>query len=235
MAILFYGDPHGHWEPLFDAVATRRPEHVVLLGDMELDLPLEAAAAPLVALGIPLWWVRGNHDADTVARHDFLHLDGHPGGDLGGRVAVLGCALGSLRVAGLGGVFKGRVWYPRVGDEAPRHASRDAFLQQHGRGGRFRGGVPFCHVDTIFPDDVAGLSANSADVLVCHEAPTSIPGDMGFRAIDELASDLGAALVVHGHHHRSYQGETRDGVVVRGLGLAEPWYLEVPIRPPEGA
>jgi predicted phosphodiesterase len=225
MTILFYGDPHGQWEPLFDAVQTRRPDHVVLLGDMELDVPLALAVAPIISKGIPLWWIRGNHDADTIASHDFLQLEGHPGGDLGGRLVTLECAGGPVRLAGLGGVFKGRVWYPKHGNEHPRHADREAFLRGHGRGGRFRGGVPFCHVDTIFPEDATRLMSETADVLVCHEAPTSIPDEMGFGAIDDIGRALGAKLVVHGHHHRSYEGATRDGIAVRGLGLAEAWYL----------
>jgi hypothetical protein len=32
-------------------------------------------------------------------------------------------------------------------------------------------------------------------------------------------------LVVHGHHHNSYDAQTRDGTWVRGLGKAEPWLL----------
>ena len=40
-----------------------------------------------------------------------------------------------------------------------------------------------------------------ADILVTHEAPSAHVH--GFMAIDDLAIQLGAKLVVHGHHHES--------------------------------
>ena len=40
MSILFYGDPHGQWQPLFEAVEKYRPDAAILLGDMDLDEPL---------------------------------------------------------------------------------------------------------------------------------------------------------------------------------------------------
>ena len=36
MPILFYGDPHGDWAPLRAAIAERRPDHVVIVGDLGL-------------------------------------------------------------------------------------------------------------------------------------------------------------------------------------------------------
>jgi hypothetical protein len=43
---------------------------------------------------------------------------------------------------------------------------------------------------------------------------------------------MGVSLVVHGHHHRSYEGHTANGVAVRGLGIVEPWMWrsDVPIK-----
>ena len=40
--ILFYGDPHGCWQPLLDEYARRAARAVVILGDCELDRPLVA-------------------------------------------------------------------------------------------------------------------------------------------------------------------------------------------------
>ncbi|WP_244612118.1 metallophosphoesterase family protein [Iodidimonas gelatinilytica] len=65
-----------------------------------------------------------------------------------------------------------------------------------------------------------------ADILVCHEGPSSIVDDrngqmMGFDVIDELATKMGAQLIVHGHHHRTYSARLDKGILVRGLGIAE--------------
>jgi hypothetical protein len=59
---------------------------------------------------------------------------------------------------------------------------------------------------------------------VSHEAPSSHPH--GFAVIDSLAESCGAWLIVHGHHHHSYEATLPNGIRVRGLGLAEPWRLE---------
>jgi hypothetical protein len=59
---------------------------------------------------------------------------------------------------------------------------------------------------------------------VTHEAPSSHPH--GFPVIDALAGRCGARLIVHGHHHQSYQAELPNGISVRGLGLSETWLLK---------
>jgi len=42
--------------------------------------------------------------------------------------------------------------------------------------------------------------------------------------LDDLAMDLGAKLIVHGHHHKVSKNTACGGqVAVRGLGLAEVW------------
>lgn len=72
----------------------------------------------------------------------------------------------------------------------------------------------------IVPDDIEALARQRLDVLVCYEAPIS--HWLGFAAIDNHARCTGAKLVVHSHHHRSYDACLRDGTRVRGLGIAEP-------------
>lgn len=65
--------------------------------------------------------------------------------------------------------------------------------------------------------------ANTADILVTHEAPSCHP--YGFTAIDKLARALGVTRLFHGHHHdgRNYQafegvlGFRAFGVGLRGL------------------
>ncbi len=126
---------------------------------------------------------------------------------------------GGLTVVGLGGVFKGRVWYPRVEPADPVHASRRDFMRRLPRTGRWRGGLPRDMRDAIFPEDMAALAKLRADVLVTHEAPTT--HRHGFVGIDGAARLCRARLVVHGHHHESYVSALSDGTPVRGLARAE--------------
>ncbi len=58
-----------------------------------------------------------------------------------------------------------------------------------------------------------------ADVLVTHEAPSC--HKHGFAGIDVAAAACRARLVVHGHHHATYDGVLPGGVRVKGLGKAE--------------
>ena len=69
------------------------------------------------------------------------------------------------------------------------------------------------------------LAQQRFDVLISHEAPSS--HRHGFVAIDGLAEDSGARLIVHGHHHESYAAKLANGIDVRGLAVAETWVLEV--------
>lgn len=225
MSILFYGDPHGHWQPLFDAVAARRPEAVVLMGDMDLDEPLDAKLAWLLDAGIDVRWIAGNHDGDDTAWHDRLFHAGRDldKGNLNGRVQVVG----NLRVAGLGGVFRGQVWNPQSNPDPALHTRADLY-RSVSRAARWRQWIPLKHRVSIFPEDLEALrkaagKGGTVDVLVCHEAPSS--HEHGFEAIDRLARDIGARLIVHGHHHRAYGHEMDGSLHVRGLGLAEPWLL----------
>jgi predicted phosphodiesterase len=228
MSVLFYGDPHGDFDSLFDAVDLHRPEHVVLLGDQSLDAPLAERLLPVTQSGAALHWIYGNHDAHTPAMHDFL-FDAE--GGLHGLARSCPLAGGTLTLAGLGGHYKGRVWSPKVGDEQARWRTRAEFLRQHGKGGLYRGGMPLGHRQTIFPEDHEALAIlRGVDILVVHEAPTSMEGGMGFGAIDDLARDMGVRMVVHGHHHVSYRGTTRDGIPVRGMGQAEAWLCDLPPR-----
>jgi hypothetical protein len=63
--ILFYGDPHGCFEPLIAAARQLKPAAVVLLGDCDLPGPLNEVLAPIVAMGCQVHWITGNHDTDN--------------------------------------------------------------------------------------------------------------------------------------------------------------------------
>ena len=219
--ILFAGDPHRNFTPILRACLAQPPGTLILLGDCDCPAPLSQLLAPATDQGWNVRWILGNRDTETEAAYD--NLTNHAG-DLGLRVATIG----GLRVAGLPGVFKPRVWQP---GETPLFSTRAAFQAALRPNEAWRGGLPLFHRDTIFPEDVDRLAAASCDILVSHEAPSSHPH--GFAVIDALAEACGARLIVHGHHHQSYQAVLPNAIRVRGLGLAEPWLLDLQTEPAE--
>lgn len=223
MTILFAGDPHRDFTPIIRACLAQTPGTLILLGDLDCSRPLNETFAAVLAAGWQVRWILGNHDCETETAYDNLVTD-HPGGDLGFRVTDID----GVRIAGLPGVFKPSVWYPRSDDESqpidpPRYRNREAFLATQPVARWWRGGLPLWHRDSIFPDDVDHLAEQRFDVLVTHEAPSC--HRHGFAVIDDLAAAGGARLIVHGHHHDSYTATLPNGITVRGLGLAETWPL----------
>jgi predicted phosphodiesterase len=229
--ILFAGDPHRNFSPLIracldhpaDRPGCRPTGTLVIVGDCDCPAPLPSVMAPVLAAGWDIRWILGNHDTDTEQSFDHL-VAAHPDGDLGLRVTEID----GLRIGGLPGVFKPRVWYPRADTpgeriEPARFRTRDEFLRSLRPGEAWRGGLPLWHRDTIFPEDIENLARHRCDVLVTHEAPSS--HEHGFTVIDDLAAACGASLIVHGHHHRSYEHRLANGVRVRGLGLSEIYPL----------
>jgi predicted phosphodiesterase len=219
--VLFAGDPHRNFAPILRAALALPPGTLILLGDCDCPAPLAHVLAPAIERGWDVRWILGNHDTETESAYD--NLTSHHG-DLGLRVATVG----SLRIAGLPGVFKPRVWHPHEGP--PSYQSRTAFQAALRPNEPWRGGLPLFHRDTIFPEDFDILATQTFDILVTHEAPSSHP--LGFAVIDALAQTCGARLIVHGHHHQSYEANLPNGISVRGLGLAQPWLLDLPNPPP---
>lgn len=212
--LLFHADPHGDFAPLLADIEQVSPDAVVLLGDYELDRPLDEV---LAGVDVPVGWIHGNHDIEADA-YDFLFDSRHPSLD--------GCVvrMAGQRIAGLGGVFKEKVWYPGKGE--PRHASRQERLAATGKGSRWRGGLPRRLRDAIWPAEWQELTTQSADVLVLHEAPESHPN--GFRALGDLARSLGVHTVLHGHHHHDYETRIEGGIRVIGLALSGSRVLDLP-------
>ena len=219
--ILFAGDPHRNFAPILRACLGMPAGTLILLGDCDCPAPLPAILAPAIAAGWDVRWILGNHDTETEAAFDNL-VTAHPSGDLAFRVTEVN----GLRIAGLPGVFKPRVWDPNTG--ARQFLTRAGFQASLRPNEAWRGGLPLWHRDTIFPEDFERLSSERFDVLVTHEAPTSHPH--GFSVIDDLARAAGARLIVHGHHHASYSAVLDGGIQVRGLGMAEPWIMPGPPR-----
>lgn len=190
--ILFCGDPHGSFDHIIQRVLHTRPAAVILLGDLCLANPFEETFAPILDL-TNIWFIHGNHDTDKVQYHD--HLFATPGRNLHGRVVEID----GVQVAGLGGIFRGQVWYP---PEPPSYSNRQTFLAHCGKGNLWREGLPRKHRSSIFAEDVQYLQTLKADILVSHEAPHAHPH--GFLVIDELAQSLGAKTIIHGHHHDAF-------------------------------
>ena len=101
-----------------------------------------------------------------------------------------------VRVAGLGGVFRGQIWRP---PEPANYASEQAFVQANGLASNWRGGLPLKHGSSIFPSQVEALSRLRADILVTHEGPSM--HRFGFTAIDQLATSMQVKKLFHGHQH----------------------------------
>lgn len=198
--ILLCGDPHGEFDHIIQRVQQSRPAAVIILGDLSLSLPIEQTFAAIWGM-TQLWYIHGNHDTDQVRYYD--NLFSCPERNLHGRVVEID----GLKVAGLGGIFRGQVWYP---PEPPLYHTRADFLTHCGKGNLWRNGLPRKHRSTIFPEDIQCFDGLQADILVSHEAPSAHPH--GFQAIDELANALGAKTILHGHHHNAFSYENSGRV-----------------------
>ena len=185
--ILFCGDTHGQFDHVVEAVRVYKPAAVILLGDLQAQQPLEAVLAPILP-ETNVWFIHGNHDTDSDADYDNLFQSQ--------RWRIATCMvriveIAGLRIAGIGGVFRGQVWAPPI---APVFRSCREYLAHGGKSNRWRGGLPRKHRSTIFPDDYFALAKQHADVLVTHGAPSCHPH--GFEAIDELARSLAVGKVL---------------------------------------
>lgn len=214
MTIWFAGDPHGGTIFLRDALRfCRRPDGIILLGDNMFIEPI-APRLPPQSVDIPIRWIHGNHDTDS---EDYA-VQAFGKGNIHGRVIHIG----GVRIAGLGGVFRGEIWSPpdppryRSYDDwhgqwsmdvPPRHRMSPSEFLAHKR--------PRRHRSTIFPADFEMLAGQQADVLVTHEAPSC--HQYGFAVIDELAGKMEVKAIVHGHHHKHCRAELPGGIAVTGV------------------
>ena len=195
--LMFFGDPHGDLDSVIAAVEHFRPEAIVLLGDIQARRPLHVELRPILDL-TEIWFIHGNHDTDSDADYDNLWGSELATRNLHGRIVEIA----GYRVAGLGGIFRSKIWDPRRPIEEAAFQSSDAMRRTMKREERWRDGISRKHRSSIFPADYQQLlRSGPSDILVTHEAPAAHPH--GWRVIDELAEKLGVQLVVHGHHHQS--------------------------------
>ena len=200
--ILFAGDPHGDFRPLIEAVHQYKPEAVVLLGDYDLDMPLDIYLKDIVGL-TQIWWIAGNHDFETPSKH--RHLFNSALADKGLHLKVTEIA--GLKIAGLGGTFLGRVWYP---PEQPRWRNKQHYLHHQSATG-----MTLKYKCAIWHDEFETLRTLKADILVTHEAPGS--HRHGFDVIGELGAAMGVKNIFHGHLHENYIGTVENNITVFGV------------------
>lgn len=181
---------------------------------------------PLTELGCRIVHVRGNHDFDDQDQYGaVIGSKALRGGHLHRRVVEIE----GVRIAGLDGVFGGP-WRPKDGlvvSETREH------WMAHNRaysGGSFwrhtlekqagiAPGLQVGHRKYIFPEDAEYLRGLQADILVTHEAPLSPEAAVeGYQIINDLAVDMGAKAVIHGHIHRAFETETKEGIKVYSIG-----------------
>ena len=207
----FLGDVHASFLHIPKALlaAVQLPKWLVFLGDIEIDhTSFREILAPLKTHfpSVQVAFIHGNHDCDTLDHWTCLH-------DCGDAIPLHGTVteINGIRIAGLGGVFMGRVWYP---PDPPKFDSKEAAIN---RGAfQIRGGQRpnSAYLGAIYPEDFDRLVRLRADVLVTHEAPGSHP--MGFVALDALATSMRVKRSFHGHHHDDMTDEYRKSKGTRG-------------------
>ena len=215
-SIFFCGDNHGLFGHLIAVVEREKPDAIVLLGDIEASRPLHVELAPIIGK-TEIRFIPGNHDTDEDFYWRNLVDSKLADGNLNGRVDTVA----GIRIAGLGGIFRGKVWMPPA---APAFDSYAAWLKdnkpRHGGIDVAKETLVRTHQTTIFPDVYARLAKQKADVLVTHEAPSV--HSHGFAAIDDLAKAMGVQATFHGHHHdaKDYQQDWgRLGFRAYGVGF----------------
>ncbi|WP_394155903.1 metallophosphoesterase [Loktanella salsilacus] len=227
-SIVFYGDPHNDFAPLLAALAEQPADCVIMMGDL-LDGRSPESATALASIQdlldgpTEVYWIHGNHETDSTEIHDKTLVALHDT-NLHARSQTI---LGGLRIAGLGGVFRGKVWIPdgRYANEIAYHSRAD-MVDSLEHNELWRGGVPLRHRTSIFPEDFDALSKLHADILVTHEAPST--HCHGFTAIDDLAETMGVKVLIHGHTHSTYEARLYNGIQVRCVGKQEVLRIDIP-------
>lgn len=189
--ILFAGDPHGSYEHLYPFLKENENVALVILGDLQLT---SCEELDKLAEYCDLWFIHGNHDSKTVAAYDALWETKWKERNIHNRVVEIQ----GVKIAGLGGVFRGHIWMP---------PNRPMFLDhihycQYCPDRIWRGGIPLRHRASIFPSDIEALETQQADILIAHEAPR--PHPQGFGVINQLAEKMNVSKIIHGHHHENF-------------------------------
>jgi predicted phosphodiesterase len=208
--ILFAGDPHGNFNSIIRAVLQYQPEAVIMLGDYSLQNTLDAYLKPVAEL-TKIWWIYGNHDVASAADYAYLFESGYKNNSLHLRVEEIA----GFRIAGLGGIFMARNWYP---PSQSNWQNREHWLRAQSLSVK-RLGMPLKLRHSIWQYEFEQMRTTvKADILVTHEAPSC--HRYGFAAIDELADAIGARHIFHGHQHEYYNNKVPNGIAVTGVAKA---------------
>ena len=202
--IWFCGDTHGEFRHVVEHVLEakrddRLPQAIIFLGDLDCARPLHVELEEIAGL-TGIFWIPGNHDGDDNSAWNNLFASEPSEANLHCRVADVA----GFRIAGLGGVFRRRIWSP---PDPPAFQTYDAWREALTRRrptkdwGLAETTEERRHKTSIFPDMVASLGAQRAEILVSHEAPECRDDGRGWRAIGNLARGLGVRFTFHGHHH----------------------------------
>ncbi|MBC7751143.1 MAG: metallophosphoesterase [Candidatus Saccharibacteria bacterium] len=213
--ILFFGDVHGSFKHVLPVVQKYKPAAIILLGDMEAPESLEKLLTDVMKL-TEVYWIPGNHDTGSKAVYDNLFDSALADRNLHGRVVEID----GFKVAGLGGIFRGEVWFPKHDTDVEpvfqnytdcvnklMDTDRWQEYRRMEKAGNKPDGLPsprligkaLTHKSSIFYDDYINLYGQQADILVSHEAPSCHPH--GFVGIDALAQSMKVGRTFHGHHH----------------------------------
>ena len=199
--IIYVGDPHGESTFIRD-MATDKPFSIfVILGDLQFT------EEQLLSFPSNVFWIHGNHDTD---KDEYTHAINHPR-----NISSKIIDKHSIKIGGLGGIFRQKSW-------DVRNETYNFFSRQDKINSLFKNQtMPRKEASSIYPNDVEKLIAcGTSDILVTHEAPYISRLKGGFRKIDEVAKQLKAKTIIHGHHHISYKRKEK-GTTVFGVGLRE--------------
>ncbi|WP_394752595.1 metallophosphoesterase [Crenothrix sp.] len=204
--ILFAGDPHGNFKPLIAAVHEHKPEAVVLLGDYDLDTPLESCLHEIIDI-TQIWWIPGNHDFETPSKYKNLFHSALADKSLHLKVIEIA----GVKIVGLGGIFLGRVWYPPM---QPKWKDKAHYLGMQKLNAK-NVDMSLKYKSAIWHDEFHALKALKADILVSHEAPGS--HRHGFHVIGDLAAAMNVKTIFHGHLHENYSTVIKKNIHVHGV------------------
>jgi predicted phosphodiesterase len=229
MTIVFIGDIHQNWHFVEAGLAalSTPPRAAVLLGDIQCDRPLDELAAPLLKRGIAVHWIHGNHDNDGGPEMwANLAAPGRNPLTAPGALHAKVVPIEGIRIAGLGGTFRPRVWSPPSRPRLRHRHQLAADLTSLGAAYGPNQREALRHSLTtaaIWPEDIDTLASENTDILVTHEAPGSHPA--GNAVLDTLARTMGARMIVHGHHHVCSRAKAHDGL--RVLSVASAWGMTI--------
>jgi predicted phosphodiesterase len=220
--ILIFGDCHGNFGHVLPAVESEKPAAIIFLGDVQAQQSFELEVAEAMKL-TEVYFIPGNHDTDSRAEYDNLFNSQLADRNLHGKITEID----GLRVAGLGGIFREKIWWPYPVEANPVHESYEALerhlkteLAYHQINQQKAGWELLKHKSTIFYEDWINLYGQEADILVTHEAPSCHPH--GFKVIDVLAQSMKVNYSFHGHHHDRLNYSAYDekfGFSAHGVGF----------------